>query len=281
MNSSKRPFKLSIGIPSSLVSEIPHLREKTSALGQIARAAAVFRVDDVYIFRDAPDESRLIRLVLSYLETPQYLRRRMFKKMEELRYVGILPPLRTPHHPLEKRADRLEVGEFREGVVLSDESGEYAVEIGVDRRALVRGRAPSVGGRATVKITEVSPQLRGVFAGRREIDLYWGYGVHVAGDRLEGLISNKRFDLKIATSRHSPPLKGLESEVRERFSDAKDVLVAFGSPRRGLGEMIPRGSSLDDLFDLSINTLPSQGVETVRTEEAVHATLAILNYITF
>ena len=132
-----------------------------------------------------------------------------------------------------------------------------------------------------MKIIEVSPQLRGVFAGRREIDLYWGYGVHVAGDRLEGLISNKRFDLKIATSRHSPPLKGLESEVRERFSDAKDVLVAFGSPRRGLGEMIPRGSSLDDLFDLSINTLPSQGVETVRTEEAVHATLAILNYITF
>ncbi|HDI53283.1 MAG TPA: hypothetical protein ENF89_03915, partial [Candidatus Bathyarchaeota archaeon] len=103
----RRKHRLSIAIPSSLVSEIPHLREKTATIGHIGRAAALFRVDDIYIYRDRPDESRLIGLILRYMETPQYLRRLMFGMMAELRYVGILPPLRTPHHPLRKKAEEL------------------------------------------------------------------------------------------------------------------------------------------------------------------------------
>ena len=59
-----------MAIPSSLVSEVPHLREKTSSIGNIGRAAALFRVDDIYIYPDDPDEAQLIRLILSYMETP-------------------------------------------------------------------------------------------------------------------------------------------------------------------------------------------------------------------
>ncbi|RLI34567.1 hypothetical protein DRO55_06340, partial [Candidatus Bathyarchaeota archaeon] len=109
-------------MPASLVSDVPHLREKTSKIGLIGRALAIFRVDEVVIYPDEPKtdqrrEMNLIATILAYMETPQYLRRRLFKIKPELRYAGILPPLRTPHHPLTDKVKKLKVGEFREGVV--------------------------------------------------------------------------------------------------------------------------------------------------------------------
>jgi predicted SPOUT superfamily RNA methylase MTH1 len=37
------------------------------------------------------------------------------------------------------------------------------------------------------------------------------------------------------------------------------------------------GANLNDVVDFVVNTLPEQGTETVRTEEAVFASLSILN----
>lgn len=280
MASKHGSFRLSIAIPSSLISEVPHLREKTGVIGQIARAAAIYRVNDIYIYRDDPDESRLIRTLLRYAETPQYLRKRLFKKMEELSYAGILPPLRTPHHPLERRADRLRVGEFREGVVLSGEAGESLVDIGVKKMLRATGRAPSPGSRTTVRVTEVSPNLRGMFVGKKDVDLYWGYDAHSVRGGLDKLVSVRDFDLKVATSRHAPTFTQLEPDITVKLAEARNVLVAFGSPRKGLMEMATeRGLELDRIFDYTVNTIPDQGTETVRTEEAISATLALFNVL--
>jgi hypothetical protein len=62
------------------------------------------------------------------------------------------------------------------------------------------------------------------------------------------------------------------------LAEARNVLVAFGSPRKGLMEMATRrGLELDQIFDYTVNTIPDQGTETVRTEEAISATLALFN----
>ena len=117
--------KLAIAMPTSVISDTPHLREKTSKVGLIGRAAAVFRVDEIIVFPDAAGKSKqkkeadFITLLLSYLETPQYLRKRFFKLEPRLQYAGILPPLRTPHHPLNRKSRKLKVGEYREGVTVS------------------------------------------------------------------------------------------------------------------------------------------------------------------
>jgi len=52
----------------------------------------------------------------------------------------------------------------------------------------------------------------------------------------------------------------------------------FGSPSRGLYE-IARNEDvrLGKLLDFVVNTIPCQGTETVRTEEAILASLAVLN----
>ena len=106
--------KLSIGIPASVILDTPHLREKTSKIGLVGRAAAIFRVDEIIIYPDNPRVNQtadmdLIATLLAYMETPQYLRKRLFKLRPELQYAGILPPVRTPHHPLNRRMKNLKI----------------------------------------------------------------------------------------------------------------------------------------------------------------------------
>lgn len=67
--------RLAIAIPASVVSDIPHLREKTSKVGLIGRAAAIFRVNQIIIYPDSPksnqkDDMELIATLLAYMETP-------------------------------------------------------------------------------------------------------------------------------------------------------------------------------------------------------------------
>jgi hypothetical protein len=272
----RRPREASVALPSNLVAELQNLRDKTSVLGQIGRAAAIYRIDHIFIYKDSPNETHLIRHILNYLETPQYLRKRLFSRMPDLRYVGILPPLRTPHHPLEKRTEGLNIGEYREGVVLKSQNGETRIDIGVDRPLILKGSPPSPGSRVTVEITSIKPLL-GKIVDRRKPMKYWGYRVHTS-DRLDQLVGDPRFDIKIATSQYGFPYFELENTVKDMWRNSNSFLVAFGSPRRGINEIL-REKQGEDLFDFNLNTIPNQGTETVRTEEAMISTLAILNLL--
>ena len=280
LNPKRRASNLSIAVPSSLVSEIPHLREKTYAVGQIGRAAAIFRVDDIYIYPDSPSEAPLIRLILSYMETPQYLRKHLFGRRPELEFAGILPPLRTASHPVESRAFKLRVGDVREGVVLSSSKEGFVVDVGVEKPLLASGKGPSKGGRATVEITATEPGLKGVFIGRKDVEVYWGYGVHMVSRRLGDMALGGEFDLSIATSKLGAHFNNIEGRIRSKWNTSKSILIAFGSPRSGLKEILSKEKlTLDETFQFIVNTIPEQGCETVRTEEAVYATLAIFNLI--
>jgi len=65
----RRRNRLSIAIPASMVSEHRHLRDKTEALGRVGRAAAIYRVDEIIVYPDEPDESTLMKYILGYMET--------------------------------------------------------------------------------------------------------------------------------------------------------------------------------------------------------------------
>ncbi len=275
--------KLAIAIPASVISDTPHLREKTSRIGLIGRTAAIFRVNEIIVYPDNPkvNQSRdvdLIAILLAYMETPQYLRKRLFKLEPRLQYAGILPPLRTPHHPLNRKAANLKVGEYREGVVLSKTNEGVIVDIGVERPALLREKQFAAGKRLTVKIAKVDGQIEVQIANRDEIPDYWGYRVTVERHSFKKLIENKNFDLTIATSKKGVKFADVAGELAGKWERANSVLVGFGAPTRGLYEVArDEGANLDDLVDFVVNTIPAQGTETVRTEEALLASLAILN----
>jgi len=277
--------RVSLAIPASVVSDTPHLREKTSKIGLIGRAAAIFRVDEIVVFPDAPSSSQkteadLVSTLLSYLETPQYLRKRLFKLNPHLQYAGILPPLRTPHHPLNRRAKELKIGEFREAVTLSRTEKQTFVDIGVEQPALIRGKDLAVGKRVTVRVVKVGKVVEVELANRDEAPSYWGYTVTVESRQFGSFVEDRGFDLTVATSRYGSPLADVIGEVVERWKAANTVLLAFGAPSQGLGDIVKRqGRRLSELVDFVVNTVPMQGTETVRTEEALVASLAIFSAV--
>jgi predicted SPOUT superfamily RNA methylase MTH1 len=58
------------------------------------------------------------------------------------------------------------------------------------------------------------------------------------------------------------------------------ILVAFGAPTQGLYEIVAHENlKLDKVAHFTVNAIPNQGTETVRTEEASYASLALLNLI--
>jgi predicted SPOUT superfamily RNA methylase MTH1 len=281
----KRDRKLAVAIPVSIVSDIPHLREKTLKLGLIGRAAAIFRVNEIVVFPDnlganQKRDRNLIVTLLSYLETPQYLRRRLFKIKPELRYVGILPPLRTPNHPLEKRARKLKTGEYREGAVVSVTEEGSLVDIGVERPVLIADKKLPVNRRVTIEIAKAGRHPKVALAEREEIEAYWGYTVTPSKVSFGQLAKASAYDLVIAASKMGEPLPQVADELAERWKKAGSILVAFGAPTQGLQEIVAQESlSLDRVADFTVNTIPDQGTETVRTEEALYAALALLNVI--
>jgi methyltransferase len=275
--------KLTIAIPASIISDTPHLREKTSKIGSIARSAAIFRVKEIIIYPDSArvDQRRdinFIALLLNYLETPQYLRKTLFKLDPDLQYAGILPPLRTPHHPVSGKIKDLKVGEYREGIILSERKDGLILDIGIQQPALLRQKQYRVGERLTIQIINIRDQIEVQPVSRDEVPQYWGYSVRVEKRPFGQLIQSDEFDLKIATARIGNTFADVASKIGERWITSSNVLLAFGAPTRGLHEIAEdERLKVDEISDFVVNTIPGQGTATVRAEEAILATLAIFN----
>ena len=274
--------RLGVAVPASFISDTPHLREKTSKVGMVGRAASIFRVNEIVVYRDNIETAQdadlnLIVALLSYMETPQYLRKSLFKLEPQLQYAGILPPLRTPHHPVTRTARDLKVGDHREGIVLSKAREGALIDIGFDEPALLAGRQFTLGKRLTLRVTKVGEPVEVAIANPREIKDYWGYSVSTANS-FRNAIENDDWDMRIATSKKGSPLGRVSKEITSRLKEASSILLVFGSPSKGLIEIAhDEGTRLEEITDFVVNFVPNQGTETVRTEEAVLASLAIMN----
>ncbi len=88
------------------------------------------------------------------------------------------------------------------------------------------------------------------------------------------------YDIRIATSRLGEPAHSISGPLTKALEASHTALILFGSPSEGLHQIADReGLILNEKVNFSINTVPDQGTATVRTEEALAATLAILNYL--
>jgi hypothetical protein len=274
---------LAIAVPASMISDTPHLREKTAKIGVVGRAVAIFQVNEVIVYADSPKINQksdldLIVTLLKYMETPQYLRKRLFELKPELQCAGILPPLRTPHHPLQGKFKDLQVGDYREGVTVSKTKEGTLVDIGSERPVLLKDAQIPINKRVTIKITRLTGQVEIQLVDVAEIPVYWGYTVSTERRSLSKLLESQQFDLKIGTSRFAARFQDTLKPLGERWKKANNILILFGAPAKGLHEIAEEeGTDLKRMLDSLINTVPNQGTETIRTEEALLATLAILN----
>lgn len=254
---------LSIAIPSSSLLNENDEKIKTHKIGTIARAAAVFKVDEIIVYRDPIlDETGFIIEVLEYINTPQYLRKYLFPIKSSLKYAGVLPPLRIPSH----RAKHLKTGEVREGVVRKvGPDGKAWVDIGIDALALLPNAPKGVkeGVRLTVRVSSKKPLL----VEEALPDEYWGYNVKEA--ELEQLLNKGA----VIASRgcEVPEGKKIQKEV------SRNLVLVFGNPDEGVSEISKRiGLKMNNEC---WNMVPDQGTETVRLEEAIIASLSVINYV--
>ncbi|MCS7097258.1 MAG: RNA-binding protein [Candidatus Methanomethylicia archaeon] len=281
-NPQKREKLLSIALPASLTADY-NLRDKTIKVGIIARIAAIYRVDEIFIYIDkygVEDEGELLNMLLKYCETPQYLRKYVYKLSAFLRFAGLLPPLKIPSHVVTDDITRVKNGEFREGVVVKSNKKGSWIDIGFKKPYFISQRIRK-GERVTVRVyRENDEELKLHIVSKDEVNLYWGYKVHYEYDNIVDLVRKSNADLVIATSRYGHMIYNVIDELNEAIDRSNKILVLFGSPHEGLFEICKRFNvELSKFAHFIVNTIPFQGCETVRTEEALASTLSILNIL--
>jgi len=268
-------------VPTSLVREAEDKREATRKLGYVARAATVFRADRLGVFDDADGERKwgggFVETVLRYASTPPYLRKEAFGRRDELEYVGVLPPLRVPSWTGSESNDS---GSLREGIVTQvGPEGRVRVNCGLQHPISLReppSMALSEGERVSVRVSSRRPV-------RAKITDDPIPGFQVERTDLGDALARDDAGVRVATSRHGDDLSVSRlAELTDRF-ERDGLTVAFGAPTRGLPPMLGvseeavRESESPGGFDVWLNTVPAQGSEVVRTEEAMFAALGCLN----
>jgi predicted SPOUT superfamily RNA methylase MTH1 len=81
------------------------------------------------------------------------------------------------------------------------------------------------------------------------------------------------------TSRLGSSIDDLIEELVPKLQGSRRTLLSFGSPKEGLRQILLREGLDESVADYVLNTIPKQGTMSVRTEEAIHATLAIINLL--
>ncbi len=270
---------ISVAIPDTSLVDCPNLREKTAKVGQIARALAIFRAESVFIYKTgqlAASKKRdvdLLDKLLRYLDTPQYLRRRAFPKSPSLQFAGTLPPLRTLSHPLESSVSNLTEGTIRWGIQVRPNFIDMGLESFVEYHKTVSEREPTL-----FRIRSTNPQIELEPIKRSDVGVYWGFEVNRVTSLLELLKQSKRFT-RIGFSRNAPYFNKIEDDLRLTISNTHSVLAVFGSPTHGILDIYADTEKEDVKYnvDFWINTIPDQGTETVRLEEALFICLGLLN----
>tara|TARA_B110000014_G_scaffold112009_1_gene76851 strand:+ start:718 stop:1557 length:840 start_codon:yes stop_codon:yes gene_type:complete len=269
----KPDMKFSIAIPDSSLADEKTLENKTRKIASIARSCGIFRVNEIIIYRDGKgneNDSKLFVTILRYLETPQYFRRDVFGKTNLLKFAGALPPLKIPNQIGTSDPKELKKNDVREGVIVRIK-GQKGVDIGVNQIINYYSKH-DIGKRILVQIKNIFPDLSIKEITKNEIPGYWSYNVRQAGN-LFSILSNWN-GIKILTSRKSKNLT--QTHIDELKKSKKSILLVFGSTNKGIHDIL--GNKINSVQNTkTINFFPNQGTETVRIEEAIIGSLAILN----
>jgi predicted SPOUT superfamily RNA methylase MTH1 len=273
--------RISIGIPDSFLIESQSLLDKSIKTAQLARACSIFRVKNIFIYKDwsskcDPKDAKIMKIILEYLDTPPYLRKKLFRQVWILKFAGMLPPIKSPHHKCKISIRHLELGDVRVGVVFKKEGNTY-VDVGLDVPIRLNEMKPA-GKKILVKVSSKHPEITGSEISTDMLNGFWGYSVSFFGS-LGELLGSHRSNEIILTSINGRQISEnhLLDSLKNKIGSVEDLLVVFGSPKNGLGKIIRSEGGDDSKYPFMINMFPDQGTDTIRVEEAILGSLAILN----
>ncbi|KGQ08455.1 hypothetical protein BBAD15_g6199 [Beauveria bassiana D1-5] len=249
-----RQWTISIAVPGSLLSNLPTAEQRLVTVARLARSLSIFCVDEVIVYDDdAPsarntttrfdmadgsssstgiytgdaDPCHFVAQVLSFLECPPFMRRRLFPLHPNLRHTALLPALDMPHHPRAKApwlpyAEGVTMtagGEDADTLLLPDGSGigglvRVADVIPPNTRVTLRFDGPNDAQQqspAPVCVHPDEPRTKGGY--------YWGYAVRRSAS-LSGVFTEcphaGGYDLSVGTSERGTPLSQVMADYQQR-----------------------------------------------------------------
>ncbi|GAA5818252.1 MAG: RNA-binding protein [Methanobrevibacter sp. CfCl-M3] len=321
--------QLSVFLPDSFLTETKDLKLKTSKIGIIGRALAVFNVNKVVIYKDTTgnpfsstnsdrnslnrdnlnryrlsrdssnghslnrhssnrdnlykgnsdknylsrsvSDGELISKLLRYMDTPQYLRKNVFPIESDLKHVGILPPLRTPNHPT---GENFGLGQYRQGLTVKRNKKGTFVDIGLDELVFCKEQL-TVNKVFSFKVVKIAKEI--LITPDAPTDLYWGYETIYTEKTLKNSLKLVDPDFILVTTRYGDEINSIFNNLKLKAINSKSIALIFGGSYNGIPENVCESIRTFKSDVVEVNMVPNQGTETVRTEEALILTLAILN----
>lgn len=267
---------LRIAIPDSCLIESQTILDKSYKISQISRSCSIFCVNKIIIYHDRSVKAekidkKMLKTILEYLDTPPYLRKKIYPKMWILKHAGILPPIKSPHHKAHVDIKDIKDIEIRFGFVVKQNDSLY-VDVGLEK--LIRYNGTQLGKKVLVKISNKGKLLAEDIS-KEEIDGYWGYDVQFA-DSLSALLENTKGEILMTSVEGSPFTKHV-GDLMSNLKMSKNLLVVFGGPKFGLRKILESENVRINQKSNFLNMFPNQGTQTVRLEEAILGTLSIVN----
>jgi methyltransferase len=236
----------------------------------------MFRVKKIFIYHDKSTkveniDKKIAKIILEYLDTPPYLRKKIYPKMWILKHAGILPPIKSPHHKTLIDIMNIKNNEIRFGIVIKQNDSLY-VDVGLQK--LIKYKGTQIGKKVLVKISN-NGELSAEDVVKEELEGYWGYDVQFA-ESLSSLLGNTNCEILMTS------IEGLQftkhvDELIDKLKLSKNLLVVFGGPKFGLRKIMEYENKKISERHYFLNMFPEQGTQTVRLEEAILGTLSIVN----
>lgn len=250
-------------IPSTFTGEKKDNKIRNFLISQVARAAVTFGIHEIGIYYD-PDPKfnshglgRYLVKVLKYLNTPPYLRKIAFPLDKDLKEIGSSLPIKARYHLDKSRYVYVYVLEKNDNYYrVTDGSLEFTVFCNKDYKNRIL----------------IYDKKEKTFVEKYETEFYFGYEVFYYNKPLEFLLNKLKKEgfLLIGTSKMGKDIRNVKINKHNK------IAIAFGSFARGFEDIWK--NNFKKKFDIVINTVPDQLIETIRTEEAIFYTLAVLRF---
>jgi len=274
--------KYNLVLISSILENCNNLLEKTLKIGQIARYAAIFEINWIYLLKTHKKNDKelpFIKKIFEYLNTPQYLRKKRFAFESELKHVGTLPPLATYLHHITKIKKELKDNEIREGLIVEADENSIIIDIGIEEYIKIKenqnqfDKSRPIYLKIKKNINEISYKIISFDEGNN----YMGYRVKIL--TLSELFKEEK-GLFIGTSRRGLNIFDIQNKLKTEIQTKSNINLLFGSPKVGIFKLFKQNNlNIKDIVPYIINFIPNQGVRTIRTEEAIPIVLSTLNSI--
>ncbi|SRR5579875_104925 len=256
-----KPSSVSVALPFSSIWFGSHLREKTFRAANLLRYCSIFRVKRIMVVLDGGNttQHRELKDVFEYLLLPPYLKAEVGLK-PHLRYVGLAPPIKIPIHTVSNNPREALIEPVRKASVVRVERERLILNAGFRLQTVTQYHGGlKIGDHVYVKVVDlqgkvvltelVDPVSLDKIYLEPKIEFI---DVNHIGERLP----DDLFKVELTRS-GEPSLRIIRNPPN------KEIIFFVGNQKMDPEEF------LAVKFDIRVRLLPEQGVETIRSEEAL------------